>query len=116
MHETQNDKFGSQYVAWLTFAFFIVAGIVVYVFTTANPNSALGMLMRGRPLPGVNRVQPYPTSSLKPDEFRLTVSHVVDNSDQLLVHLTIDTLQPQWHEISSRGTLWLGQNVGKASS
>lgn len=55
-------------------------------------------------------------SALGPDKFRLTVRRLVDESDQIVVLLTIETLQPQWHSVWSRGTTWLGHSGGKASS
>jgi len=73
--------------------------------------------MRGKSLPAANSSQPdWREASLKPDQFRLTVSRVVDESDQLVARITIETLQPQWQEISSRGTTWLGDSGGHASS
>ncbi len=41
---------------------------------------------------------------------------MVEDSDQLLVILTIETLQPQWHAIWSRGTTWYGQGGRRAAS
>ena len=43
-------------------------------------------------------------ATLRPDQFRLAIRRLIDDSDQLVVMLTIETLQPQWHAIWSRGT------------
>jgi hypothetical protein len=55
-------------------------------------------------------------SALGPDKFRFTVRRLVDESDQIVVLLTIETLQPQWHSLWSRGTTWFGHSRGGASS
>ncbi len=93
----------------------LVAGMI-YVRATSNPQSLVGKLLRGEELPKANSSQPdWRESSLLPNEFRLTVVRVVDDSDQLIVRLTIETLQPQWHEISWRDPASLGSGGGASS-
>lgn len=79
---------------------------------------AAGLLRREAPWVNVEEsdLPDWRTSTLAPDEFRLTVRRLVDESDQLIVMLTIETLQPQWHSIWSRGTTWVGPSSGRAAS
>lgn len=72
-----------------------------------------------REAPWIKTESPGPDwreSTLRPDEYRLTVNRVLNKSDQMVVMLTIETLQPQWHAIWSRGTTWFGQGGGHAVS
>ncbi len=55
-------------------------------------------------------------TALGPDKFRLTVRRLVDDSDQIIVLLTTETLQPQWRSVWMRGTTWFGHSGGGASS
>lgn len=95
----------------------LLAGGVFYLRANSNPRSLVGKLLRGEALPTENSSMPdCRKSSLRPNEFRLTIERVLDDSDLMVVKLTIETLQPQWHCIWSRGTTWYGQSGGQAVS
>ncbi|MBL8819382.1 MAG: hypothetical protein JNL58_25345 [Planctomyces sp.] len=88
-----------------------------FIRAHASPQSLVGKLLRGESLPIVSGSPPdWRESSLRPNEYRLTIARVLDESDLMVVKLKIETLQPQWHAIWSRGTTWYGQNGGHAVS
>jgi hypothetical protein len=85
---------------------------------TRNTANAVELVRREAPWVVIegSELPDWRESALGPDKFRLTVRRLVDESDQILVLLTIETLQPQWRSIWSRGTTWYGQGGGQASS
>jgi len=95
----------------------LLASGVYYLRANSNPQSLVGKLLRGETLPTVNgSLLDWRDSSLRPKEYRLTIDRVLDESDLMVVKLKIETLQPQWHAIWSRGTTWYGQSGGHAVS
>lgn len=95
----------------------LLAGGVYTLQSNSNPQSLVNKLLRGEALPTANGSQPdWRIASLRPNEYRLTVDRVLDQSDLMVVKLKIETLQPQWHAIWSRGTTWYGQSGGHAVS
>ncbi len=95
----------------------LLAGGVYYLRANSSPRSLVGKLLRGEALPTVNSSPPdWRESSLRPNEYRLTIDRVLDEPDLMVVKLKIETLQPQWHSIWSRGTTWYGQSGGHAVS
>lgn len=95
----------------------LLASGVFYLRANSNPRSLVGHLLRGEALPTENSSMPdWRESSLRPNEFRLTIERVLDDSDLMVVKLKIETLRPQWHSIWSRGTTWYGQSGGHAVS
>lgn len=119
MNDNADIRSQSGTARWIAAVVVIVAILVagmVYVRATSNPQSLVGKLLRGEELPQANSSQPgLRENSLRPNEFRLTVVRVVDDSDQLIVRLTVETLQPQWHEISWRDSASLGSGGGASS-
>ncbi len=117
MSENSDIRSRSRTALWIVvFVTILVVG-VYYVRATGNPQSLVGRLLRGEALSEANSSQPdWRESSLRPNEFRLTVVRVVDDSDQLIVRLTVETLQPQWHEISWRGPASGGTSSGVVNS
>lgn len=83
-----------------------------------NTANAVELVRREAPWVVVeeSKLPDWRESALGPDKFRLTVRRLVDESDQIVVLLTIETLQPQWHSVWSRGTTWFGHSGGSASS
>lgn len=83
-----------------------------------NTANAVELVRREAPWVVVeeSKLPDWQESALGPDKFRLTIRRLVDESDQIIVLLTIETLQPQWHSVWSRGTTWFGQSGGQASS
>ena len=71
----------------------------------SNTANAIDVLRREAPWVQVEEsgLPDWRESALAPDKFRLTVRRLVDHSDQLVVVLTIEAPQPQWHAIWSRG-------------
>ena len=95
----------------------LLASGVFYLRANSNPQSLVGKLVRGEGLPTANGSPPdWRESSLRPNEYRLTIDRVLDESDLMVVKLKIETLQPQWHAIWSRGTTWVGPGGGHAVS
>ena len=95
----------------------LLASGVYTLRANSNPESLVGKLLRGEGLPTANSSPPdWRESSLRPNEYRLTIDRVLDESDLMVVKLKIETLQPQWHAIWSRGTTWYGQNGGHTVS
>lgn len=83
-----------------------------------NMAKAVELLRREAPCVNVaeSDLPDWRVSTLAQDEFRLTVRRLIDESDQLIVILTIETLQPQWHSIWSRGTTWGVPSGGLSTS
>ena len=83
-----------------------------------NTANAVELIRREAPWVVVeeSKLPDWRESAPGPDKFRLTVRRLVDESDQIVVLLTIETLRPQWHSVWSRGTTWFGHSGGGASS
>lgn len=83
----------------------------------SNLAEVAGLLRREQPWIDVEEdAHPdWRTSTLASDEFRLSVRRLVDESDQPIVMLTIETHQPQWHSIWSHGTTWVGPSSGRTA-
>ena len=95
----------------------LLASGLFFIRAHASPQSLVGKLLRDETLPTVNGSIPdWRESSLRPNEYRLTIDRVLDESDLMVVKLKIETLQPQWHAIWSRGTTWVGPGGGHAVS
>lgn len=90
---------------------------VAYLRAHASPQSVVGKLLRIQAMPTLNGSPPdWRESSLHPNEYRLTVDRVLEESDLMVIKLKIETLQPQWHTIWSRGTTRYGPSGGDAVS
>lgn len=106
---------------WLLSAAVMVVGLgwaIDHRNQQGNVSKAVELVQREAPWIKVedNSLPDWHETSLAPDEFRLTVRRLIDDSDQLVVMLTVETLKPQWHSIWSRGTTWLGHGGGHAAS
>lgn len=117
MHEETQSRLPLTAMLSIAVLVMLLAGGVYTVQSNSNPQSLVGKLLRGETLPTVNGSLPdWRESSLRPNEYRLTIDRVLDESDLMVVKLKIETLQPQWHAIWSRGTTWYGQSGGNAVS
>lgn len=114
-----SDKYESRspyaVIACISVVAILLAAGVYCLRANSNPRSLVGHVLRGEALPTENSSLPdWREASLRPDEFRLTIERVLDDSGLMVVKLKIETLQPQWHIIWSRGTTWFGQSGSDA--
>lgn len=117
MHEENRSRLPLTVMLSIALLVMLFAGGVYYLRANSNPQSLVGKLVRGERLPTANNSPPdWRESSLRPNEYRLTIDRVLDESDLLVVKLKIETLQPQWHAIWSRGKTWVGPGGGHAVS
>ncbi len=105
-------------LGWLTVVFALILALMLNHWRHRQAISAMIQEFK-REAPWVKWESNEPDwqeAALRPDQFRVNVRRVVDDSDQLVAVLTIETLNPQWFEISSRGKTWVGPSGGHASS
>lgn len=105
-------------IGWLTVVVALVLALMLNHWRHRQSFSA--MIQRfEREVPWVKWESNEPDwreAALRPDQYRVNVRRVVDDSDQLVAVLTIETLSPQWFEISSHGKTWVGPSSGHTNS
>jgi len=117
MHEENQSRLPLFVMVSVAVLVMLLAGGVYYLRANSSPQSLVGKLLRGEGFPTANSSPPdWRESSLRPNEYRLTIERVLDESDLMVLKLKIETLQPQWHAIWSRGTTWVGPSGGHAVS